>query len=76
MGKVYEGLDEKLIAFIRRQKLFFVATAPLSAEGCVNVSPKGMTASRSSIPEHWPTWISAALGLKPMPIFSITGELP
>ena len=41
MGKVYEGLDEKHIAFIRRQKLFFVATAPLSAEGCVNVSPKG-----------------------------------
>ncbi len=41
MGKVYERLDETLIAFIRRQKLFFVATAPLSAEGCVNVSPKG-----------------------------------
>jgi hypothetical protein len=30
-----------LIAFIRRQKLFFVGTAPLSGEGCVNVSPKG-----------------------------------
>ena len=41
MGTVYEALDAKLIAFIRRQKLFFVATAPLSAEGCVNVSPKG-----------------------------------
>jgi hypothetical protein len=41
MSTVYDELDEKLIAFIRRQKLFFVATAPLSAEGCVNVSPKG-----------------------------------
>ncbi len=41
MSKVYEALDEELIAFIRQQKLFFVATAPLSAEGCVNVSPKG-----------------------------------
>jgi len=41
MGTVYEALDAKLIAFIRRQKLFFVATAPLSAEACVNVSPKG-----------------------------------
>jgi hypothetical protein len=41
MGKTYEQLDERLIAFIRRQKLFFVATAPLSAEGCVNLSPKG-----------------------------------
>ena len=41
MSEVFDELDEKLIAFIRRQKLFFVATAPLSAEGSVNVSPKG-----------------------------------
>jgi hypothetical protein len=41
MGKVYERLDDRLTAFIRRQKLFFVATAPLSGDGCVNVSPKG-----------------------------------
>lgn len=41
MAEVYDRLDDKLIAFIRRQKLFFVATAPLSAEGSVNVSPKG-----------------------------------
>jgi hypothetical protein len=41
MGKVYEALDDRLISFIRRQKLFFVATAPLSAEGRVNLSPKG-----------------------------------
>ncbi|HTW33373.1 MAG TPA: pyridoxamine 5'-phosphate oxidase family protein [Rhizomicrobium sp.] len=41
MGSTYEQLDEKLMAFIRRQKMFFVATAPLSAAGSVNVSPKG-----------------------------------
>jgi hypothetical protein len=41
MGKVYDRLDDRLTAFIRRQKLFFVATASLSAEGSVNVSPKG-----------------------------------
>jgi hypothetical protein len=41
MSTVYDELDEKLIGFIRRQKLFFVATARLSAEGSVNVSPKG-----------------------------------
>ncbi|HTX50528.1 MAG TPA: pyridoxamine 5'-phosphate oxidase family protein [Caulobacteraceae bacterium] len=41
MSSVYDELDETLMAFIRRQKLFFVATAPLSAEGSVNVSPKG-----------------------------------
>jgi len=41
MGKVYEALEEKLVAWIERQHLFFVATAPLAADGHVNVSPKG-----------------------------------
>jgi len=41
MGKTYDRLDDTLIAFIRRQKMFFVATAPLSPDGSVNVSPKG-----------------------------------
>jgi Pyridoxamine 5'-phosphate oxidase len=41
MSSVYNQLDDKLIAFIRRQKLFFVATAPMSAEGSINLSPKG-----------------------------------
>lgn len=41
MSAVYDELNEALTGFIRRQKLFFVATAPLSAEGSVNVSPKG-----------------------------------
>ena len=41
MGKVYEALDEQLTAFIHRQKLFFVATAPLAPDGHVNLSPKG-----------------------------------
>jgi hypothetical protein len=41
MGEAIERLDDKSIEFIRRQKLFFVATAPLAADGSVNVSPKG-----------------------------------
>ncbi len=41
MAAIHDALDETLISFIRRQKLFFVATAPLSAEGSVNLSPKG-----------------------------------
>jgi hypothetical protein len=41
MAHTYEALDDRLIAFIRRQKMFFVATAPLSAGGSVNLSPKG-----------------------------------
>ncbi len=41
MGKTYEELDDKLATFIQAQKMFFVATAPLSQNGRVNVSPKG-----------------------------------
>ncbi|CAN5341643.1 pyridoxamine 5'-phosphate oxidase family protein [soil metagenome] len=41
MSKTYERLDEKLIAFITAQKMFFVGTAPLSGNGSVNLSPKG-----------------------------------
>ncbi len=41
MGKVYSQIDERIADFIGKQKMFFVATAPTSAEGHVNVSPKG-----------------------------------
>jgi hypothetical protein len=41
MSKVFEdGIDERMTAWIGRQRLFFVATAP-SAGGRVNLSPKG-----------------------------------
>lgn len=46
MGKLYDTLDDKLTAFIEAQKMFFVATAPLAADGHVNVSPKGMDSVR------------------------------
>ena len=41
VGKVYDEIDDKLAAWIEAQHLFFVATAPLGADGHVNVSPKG-----------------------------------
>ncbi len=41
MGKTYQQLDDELICFIKAQKMFFVASAPLAADGHVNVSPKG-----------------------------------
>jgi hypothetical protein len=41
MGRVYEGIDERLREWIGRQPLFFVGTAPLAGDGHVNVSPKG-----------------------------------
>lgn len=42
MGKVYDGISAELQAFLERQPMFFVATAPLAADGHVNVSPKGL----------------------------------
>lgn len=42
MGKVYEAIDERISELIEAQHLFFVATAALSAEGSVNLSPKGL----------------------------------
>lgn len=46
MGKVYDELTEPLQEFIRGQQMFFVATAPLSGEGLVNLSPKGLDTLR------------------------------
>jgi len=41
VAKTYKEISPKLAAWLERQRLFFVATAPLSPEGHVNVSPKG-----------------------------------
>lgn len=41
MGQFYETIPESLVKWILAQKVFWVATAPLSPEGHVNVSPKG-----------------------------------
>ena len=46
MGKVYDEIDGELLAFIEKQRLFFVATAPLDAAGHVNLSPKGLDTLR------------------------------
>jgi Pyridoxamine 5'-phosphate oxidase len=46
MGKLYDGIDERLQAFIEAQHVFFVATAPLDATGHVNLSPKGLNTFR------------------------------
>lgn len=42
MAKVYQAIDETMSSWIQQQHIFFVATAPLSAEGLVNCSPKGL----------------------------------
>ncbi|MCQ8185685.1 pyridoxamine 5'-phosphate oxidase family protein [Parvularcula maris] len=44
MGKTYDAIDERIEAFIGKQKMFFVATAPSGEGGHVNLSPKGYDA--------------------------------
>ena len=41
MGRVYEGIDDRLAAWLSAQHVFFVATAPVARDGHVNISPKG-----------------------------------
>ena len=46
MAKFYDSLNDRHVAFIAAQKMFFVATAPLSDEARVNLSPKGYDSFR------------------------------
>jgi len=46
MGKLFDRIDDSLRAFVERQHLFFVATAPAGMEGHINCSPKGLDSLR------------------------------
>jgi len=41
VAKLFDSIDDRLAAWIGRQRMFFVGTAPSGDEGHVNVSPKG-----------------------------------
>ena len=46
MGKTYTTIQPSHKEFISRQKMFFVATAPLANDGHINLSPKGKDSFR------------------------------
>lgn len=46
MGKFHDAIKPAHKEFIEKQHIFFVSTAPLSAEGRVNLSPKGLDCFR------------------------------
>ncbi|HVX32384.1 MAG TPA: pyridoxamine 5'-phosphate oxidase family protein [Solirubrobacterales bacterium] len=52
MGKVYERIDEHQREWIGKRELFFVGTAPLAADGRVNVSPKGPIGTFRVLDDH------------------------
>ncbi len=52
MAKLYGAVQGRLADWIERQPVFFVATAPLAADGRVNVSPKGGAGSLAVVDPH------------------------
>ena len=52
MAKVFDAIDSRLAAWIARQRVFFVATAPRGDGGHVNVSPKGPIETLRVLDEH------------------------
>ena len=56
MGKVFDGIDELLAAWLAAQPMWFVATAPLAGDGHVNLSPRGHD-SFSVLSAHRVGWV-------------------
>jgi hypothetical protein len=56
VGKVFDGIDARMRDWIAAQPLFFVGSAPLSADGHVNVSPKGPIGSLRVLDEWTVAW--------------------
>jgi hypothetical protein len=52
MAKVFDRITEPLQQFIANQQIFFVATAPLSPTGHINLSPKGLDSFRILSPQR------------------------
>lgn len=46
MAQIFSDISHELAGWIQAQHMFFVASAPLSADGHVNCSPKGLDALR------------------------------
>jgi hypothetical protein len=52
MAQTFDMISPELAEFIRAQPIFFVATAPLSSTGHVNLSPKGLDTFRVLSPNR------------------------
>ena len=46
MGRLLSQIDDSIAEFIAAQPVFFVGSAPLAANGHINVSPKGLDTLR------------------------------
>ncbi|HET6913163.1 MAG TPA: pyridoxamine 5'-phosphate oxidase family protein [Rhodanobacteraceae bacterium] len=50
--KVLDGIEPKLAHWLLAQPMFVVATAPMAADGHVNVSPKGMAGTFAVLDQY------------------------
>ena len=57
MAKVFDRIEPELARWIEAQPLFFVGTAPLAADGHVNVSPKGGSGLFRVVGERAFSWV-------------------
>src|ERR1700677_2729577 len=57
MGRTYEHIDDRLGKWMQAQPVFFVATAPLAADGSVNCSPKGNRDEFQVLDDHTVAYI-------------------
>ena len=56
MGKLFAEIDETMRGWIAAQPMWFIATAPLAADGRVNISPRGSD-SFSVLGPHRVGWV-------------------
>jgi hypothetical protein len=52
MAKVFDRITSELQQFITQQQIYFVASAPLSPSGHINLSPKGLDSFRVLTPNR------------------------
>ena len=51
MGKVHETISDNIREWVEQQQMFFVSSAPLSGDGHINCSPKGIDSLRITGPK-------------------------
>ena len=52
MAKTFDAITDHMRAWVARQPMFFVGTAPLDPDGHVNVSPKGPISTLAILGDH------------------------
>ena len=57
MSKVHDGIEPRLRAWIEAQHMFFIGTAPLAADGHINISPRGTPGTFAVLDEHTVAWL-------------------